>query len=77
MGSQRVNVPGIRVLRQKREMGRRERLLRVTIIGGRGEFDQRCGEKRWGVAGGVGLTKKNQIEARLGECGSQTGSGVR
>ena len=58
MGSQRVNVPGIRVLRQKREMGRRERLLRVTIIGGRGEFDQRCGEKRWGVAGGVGLTKK-------------------
>ena len=39
-------------------MGRRERSSRATIIGGRGEFDQRCGEKRWGVAGGVGLTKK-------------------
>ena len=58
MGSQRVDVPGVRVLRQKREMGRRERSSRATIVGGRGEFDQRCGEKCWGVAGRVGLMKK-------------------
>ena len=36
MGSQRVDVPGVRVLRRKREMGRRERSSKATIVGGGG-----------------------------------------
>ena len=48
MGSQRVDVPGVRVLRRKREMGRRERSSKATIVG-RGGVLIRDVEKGAGV----------------------------
>ena len=76
MGSQRVDVPGVRVLRRKREMGRRERSLKATIIGGGGVLIRDV-EKGTGVRQVEwDLRKKKKNRLRPGRVSADPGPAV-